>query len=162
MLLFHVASAAPDTSRGAELSEAATRLHASALLPCRRGIMGLKEGQNKKDYKRAKYGKPAGRDGGGGWATKGGSRGGGGGNFPGGSKDGGIWKRCARPKGRAVNEPLSKSLVLIYSAVIRNSVNPTGTRNPVNPTGTCCACSSASFPTLTKSRLFFVTRSSRV
>ena len=58
--------------------------------------MGFEARQNKRDYKRAKYGKPGGRGGGGGgWANEGGGGGGGkggGGNFPGGSKDGGIWK----------------------------------------------------------------------
>ena len=67
--------------------------------------MGFNDGgKSKKDYKRAKYGKPAGRDGGGGWASSGGGGGrgggGGGGNFPGGSKDGGIWKRCVSRRHR--------------------------------------------------------------
>ena len=62
--------------------------------------MGFKDGQQKRDFKRQKYGGGGGRGGGGrGGGRGGGGRGGGvasgggrGGVFPGGSRDGGIWK----------------------------------------------------------------------
>ena len=61
--------------------------------------MGFKDGQQKRDFKRQKYGGGGGGRGGGGRGGGGGGRGGGmasgggrGGAFPGGSRDGGIWK----------------------------------------------------------------------
>ena len=61
--------------------------------------MGFKDGQQKRDFKRQKYGGGGGGRGGGGRGRGGGGRGGGmasgggrGGAFPGGSRDGGIWK----------------------------------------------------------------------
>ena len=61
--------------------------------------MGFKDGQQKRDFKRQKYGGGGGGRGGGGRGRGGDGRGGGmasgggrGGAFPGGSRDGGIWK----------------------------------------------------------------------